>query len=159
TTAVSFRLSEAAEAWTGARDTTDPAVLEAFIVRFNDNIYGDLARNRLDELRSHTVANQDPVRQPASATPCDGIKTQVGSEQRCVRANDKFKDCADCPEMVVVQAGRFMMGSPTNEKHRESNESPQHEVTIGSPFAVGRVAVTRGEFSAFARETNHAVGE
>jgi formylglycine-generating enzyme required for sulfatase activity len=29
-----------------------------------------------------------------------------------------FRDCAKCPEMVVVPAGSFTMGSPKSERYR-----------------------------------------
>jgi formylglycine-generating enzyme required for sulfatase activity len=64
-----------------------------------------------------------------------------------------FKDCEDCPEMVVVQAGDFLMGSPKEERDRQSSEGPQHMVRISRPFAVGRYAVTVKEFRAFTNET------
>ena len=35
-----------------------------------------------------------------------------------------FRDCPECPEMVVVPAGSFMMGSPSSEKGREWDEGP-----------------------------------
>jgi formylglycine-generating enzyme required for sulfatase activity len=70
-----------------------------------------------------------------------------------------FKDVEDAPEMVVVPAGSFTMGSPPDEPQREQPdkgaESPQHRVTIAAPFAVGRYAVTRREFRAFVQATNH----
>ena len=70
-----------------------------------------------------------------------------------------FKDRENGPEMVVVPPGRFMMGSPKDEPQRESwkagTESPQHEVTIPKPFAIGRCAVTRGQFGAFVTATGH----
>lgn len=69
------------------------------------------------------------------------------------------KPCAFCPEMVVVPAGQFAMGSPASEPEREGwqkgVESPQREVRIGRPFALGKFEVTRGQFAAFARETGH----
>jgi hypothetical protein len=50
-----------------------------------------------------------------------------------------FRECAkDCPEMIVVPQGAFMMGSPVNEKGRDTNEGPQHSVTIARPFAVSK---------------------
>jgi len=52
--------------------------------------------------------------------------------------------------MVGVPAGRFTMGSPEGELDRFDMED-QLSVTIGKPFAVGRFAVTRGEFAAFIR--------
>jgi formylglycine-generating enzyme required for sulfatase activity len=70
-----------------------------------------------------------------------------------------FKDHEHGPEMVVVPAGSFTMGSPLNEPERESwlkgCESPQHKVTIAQPFAVGRHAVTRGQFAAFVNNAGH----
>jgi formylglycine-generating enzyme required for sulfatase activity/Spy/CpxP family protein refolding chaperone len=44
--------------------------------------------------------------------------------------------------LVLIPAGKFLMGSPKDEKDREVNESPQHEVTIASPFYMGVYTVT-----------------
>lgn len=60
----------------------------------------------------------------------------------------KFRECAQCPEMVVVPSGSFMMGSPEGEAGRDSNEGPQRRVTIGQAFAVGKYEVTFGEWEA-----------
>lgn len=65
-----------------------------------------------------------------------------------------FKDCRDCPEMVVIPAGSFVMGSPAGETGRRSGEGPQHEVSIKS-FALGTTEVTLGEFRRFARATGY----
>ena len=62
-----------------------------------------------------------------------------------------FRDCPDCPEMVVVPAGSYLMGSPHDEKKRQKDEGPRHRVTISQPFAVGKYEVTRREFGAFVR--------
>ncbi len=59
-----------------------------------------------------------------------------------------FRDCADCPEMVVVPAGSFTMGSPATEPGRSDAEGPQHRVTIAKPFAVGKYEVTQAEWQA-----------
>ena len=66
-----------------------------------------------------------------------------------------FKDIEAGPEMVIVPSGTFMMGSPEDEPERNNNEGPQHEVTIPKPFAIGRCAVTRGQFAAFVAGTGH----
>lgn len=66
-----------------------------------------------------------------------------------------FQDAPFGPEMVVVPAGKFMMGSPDDEPERSTNEGPRHEVTFARPFAVGRHAVTRGQFAAFVNATGH----
>ena len=60
-----------------------------------------------------------------------------------------FQDLEVGPEMVVVPAGKFVMGSPESEPQRNIDEGPQHEVLIPETFAVGRCAITRGEFAAF----------
>jgi formylglycine-generating enzyme required for sulfatase activity len=58
------------------------------------------------------------------------------------------KDCADCPEMVVVPAGKFMMGSPSSEPGHDENEAPLHAVTFAKPFAIGKYEVTFDEWDA-----------
>ena len=59
-----------------------------------------------------------------------------------------FRDCAECPEMVVVPAGSFPMGSLNAEKERNRDEGPLHQVTISRPFAVGRYEVTFDQWDA-----------
>lgn len=59
-----------------------------------------------------------------------------------------FRDCVQCPEMAVVPPGRFLMGSPEDERGRSSDEGPQHEVIIGRPFAMARFEVTIAQWQA-----------
>jgi formylglycine-generating enzyme required for sulfatase activity len=75
------------------------------------------------------------------------------ARERALNPKDTFKECATCPEMVVVPAGTFVMGSPNSELSRATNESPQHTVTFAKPFAVAKFATTRGEFALFASDT------
>lgn len=89
------------------------------------------------------------------SAPCDGVETRVANELRCMKPKDSFRDCPDCPEMVVAPAGSFVMGSPESEPERETSEGPQHMVRISEPFAVGRLVVTRAEFAAFVTDTGH----
>jgi hypothetical protein len=53
-----------------------------------------------------------------------------------------FRECAVCPEMVVVPSGSFTMGSQAGE------EGPQRRVTIARPFAVGKFEATFDEWDA-----------
>lgn len=74
-------------------------------------------------------------------------------------AGATLRDCDDaCPEMIVVPAGSFLMGSAPSDKHQGEGgeEQPQHRVTIAYSFAVGRFEVTRDEYAAFVRETKLA---
>jgi formylglycine-generating enzyme required for sulfatase activity len=57
-----------------------------------------------------------------------------------------FQDAPFAPEMVVIPAGKFTMGSPDDEKERLDDEGPRHEVTIPQALAVGRFAVTFEEW-------------
>ena len=73
-----------------------------------------------------------------------------------------FRDCRACPDMVVIPAGHFTMGSSAAEKswaashggsaEAVADEAPQHQVSLPS-FALGKYDVTRGEYAAFVRET------
>lgn len=64
-----------------------------------------------------------------------------------------FKDCADCPEMVVLPAGSFVMGTPPDETGRQPDEGPQRTVTFARPFAISRYQVTAGELEAYLKHT------
>jgi formylglycine-generating enzyme required for sulfatase activity len=69
--------------------------------------------------------------------------------ERTLKPGESFKECAkDCPEMVVVPAGEFTMGSPADEKGRYDDEEPQHKVIFARPFAVARFEVTFDDWDA-----------
>jgi formylglycine-generating enzyme required for sulfatase activity len=80
------------------------------------------------------------------------------AEEGALKPKDSFKECDICPEMVVVPAGSFTMGSPDSEEGRLAGEGPQHVVTIGKPFAVAKFHVTVDQLSAFVTETGYDAG-
>jgi formylglycine-generating enzyme required for sulfatase activity len=98
---------------------------------------------------------------PAAAQQCDGVQIVVGDGMRCFQpgAGERFKDCPECPEMVIVPAGTFAMGSPPGEPERDGDREDQVTITIARPFAIGAFAVTRGEFTAFVAATGHTLDE
>ena len=57
---------------------------------------------------------------------------------------DVIKDCAECPELVVVPAGSYAMGSEEGDQ----SEQPRHRVNIDRPFAIGRYEVTLAQWKA-----------
>jgi formylglycine-generating enzyme required for sulfatase activity len=75
--------------------------------------------------------------------------------ERALKPKDSFKECQQCPEMVVVPSGSFTMGSPDSEKDRDWWESPQHIVIFSQPFAVGKFEVTVDQFTVFVTETGY----
>ena len=115
--AQAWRLSEAAEVWDRTKDTTSVAVLQAFIARYKDTFYAELARARIEELKKPQVAVTVPPTQPAPSKPapppvavtpaapavrCDGVEMQVSNERQCLKPKDTFKDCPECPVMIVI---------------------------------------------------------
>jgi formylglycine-generating enzyme required for sulfatase activity len=83
-----------------------------------------------------------------SGPSCDGIEILVNSLRRCLRPMDSFKDCPECPEMVILPGGEFQMGSGEQEAERSDSEGPQHTVKISRPFAIGKYEVTFAEWDA-----------
>jgi formylglycine-generating enzyme len=70
-----------------------------------------------------------------------------------------FRDCPDCPEMVVIPAGRFTMGVAPGEEELEGlsesfrgRSEPRRTVEVAS-FAAGKFEVTRGQYRVFAEAT------
>jgi len=68
--------------------------------------------------------------------------------ERRLRAGVIFKECSICPEMVVVPAGRFLMGATPNEAASASDEMPRHAVEISKTLAVSRFEITFEEWDA-----------
>ena len=125
--------------WESVRESANAAELEAYLARWPNGVYAPLARTRVAALRS--AAAVDP---PATAD---------------TRQQDRevFRDCPDCPEMVVIPAGEFQMGSDRNDDWGQGSERPRHRVSVGR-FALGRYEVTRAEYAAFVSATGHPDG-
>lgn len=124
----------------------DAGAVEAFLKAHPSGHYAGDAKARLAALRAPAPSA------PAIAQPAVGIYPQAR------KPGEVFRDCADCPEMVVIPPGEFLMGSPPDEKGRDNDEGPQHRVRIGEAFAVGKYEVTVGEYRRFVRESGHRSG-
>lgn len=70
-----------------------------------------------------------------------------------------LSDGGDAPEMAVIPAGEFTMGSPDSQPGRRADEGPRRRVRIGYAFAVAKRPVTVGEFARFVAETNRDMKE
>jgi formylglycine-generating enzyme required for sulfatase activity/uncharacterized caspase-like protein len=92
---------------------------------------------------------------PPASTPAVGIAHEphhgaplASAEERRLVPQDQFTECAGCPEMTVVPAGSFLIGSPASEAGRDVDEGPQVGVTFARPLAVAKSAVTFEEWDA-----------
>ena len=84
--------------------------------------------------------------------------------QPAAAAQNSYQDCAECPEMVSIPAGRFVMGAAPGEEAREGlaegfrhRSEPQHAVEI-KRFSAGKFEVTRGQYRVFAESTARGGG-
>jgi formylglycine-generating enzyme required for sulfatase activity len=105
------------------------------------------AKRKADE-DAWRKAEEDRKSVEAEVRQDPALRVTPGSGQRF---QDRLADgqaCPTCPELVVVPAGSFTMGSPTSEAGHSDREGPQHTVKIAKSFAVGRFAVKFGEWDA-----------
>jgi formylglycine-generating enzyme required for sulfatase activity len=112
-------------------DTTDPLV--------RPNLETELA-----ELKARTTAVVATALPRLAALPS---QERLGANPEIWRVSGavtEFKDCANCPHMMVVPAGEFTMGSPPAEQQAEA----QHRVTITAPFAVSKFEITFDDWNA-----------
>jgi formylglycine-generating enzyme required for sulfatase activity len=79
----------------------------------------------------------------------DAQKRRDGAAAGAAR---EFRDCPDCPTMVLVPAGEFMMGSPPSERGRNPDEGPQRKVVFAQPFAAGKHEITFAQWDACVAE-------
>ena len=115
--------------WQSIMNSTNPAEYEAYIEQFPNGVFRALAQIRLSELRGTGV---DPpaaeMRLSASSAPDSRVAPGGEGHQE---PGEMFRDCDECPEMVVMPGGRL---------------------------ALGRYEVTVGEYRAFASATGGGAG-
>ncbi len=154
--AASAAATEAERMWPLVQHSTNLEAIDDYIRRFGAvPIYGPLARaHREEAAKVAKVVTPPPAPSlPPAPPPLRPGTPLLAEQERGLKPKETFRECADCPEMVVVPAGSFTMGSPAGEKDRSSDEGPQHDVRISRPFAVGKFHVTRDQFAAFVNET------
>ena len=130
----------AAVHWQSVQSLGTLDAFEDHLRRFPTCAFSGLAAQEIKKLKTKVAVGVfSPSRLAAVLT---------AAEERSLKTKDSFKECNNCPEMVVVPAGSFTMGSPASEVDRDSDEGPQHRVTLARPFAVGKFAVTFDEWDA-----------
>lgn len=120
--------SNVAQEWQLVANTNSPGVLQAFLGKYGtDPVFSGLANERLALL----------IVPPKIEVP------------------KGFLDCLDCPEMIKIPAGRFIMGAAPGEPGYDPMEGPQHPVSLEKDFAVSKFEITLGQFKIFAAETGY----
>ncbi|MBM3556018.1 MAG: hypothetical protein FJX47_10740, partial [Alphaproteobacteria bacterium] len=131
--------------WNSVKDSQSAGEYEAYLKEYPKGRFASLARTRIAALTPKPVPTAPKPVQPAVGT--------YG-----LAPGQVFRDCADCPEMVVIPAGSFIMGSPEGEEERQGmpdsfkgNSVPQHRVKIRS-FMLGKYEVTFEQYDQCAAE-------
>ena len=120
--------------WQSIMDSTNPAEFEAYLAQFPNGVFRALAEARLAALRAPVDSvpvgavsrRADVVGSPTSASRI------AGGADAARRPGEVFRDCDECPEMVVL---------------------------AGGALAMGRYEVTVGEYRAFASATGAGAGD
>ncbi len=129
--------------WESVKDSRDVNEIKAYLEQFPSGIFAGIARARV-------TAMDKAEPQVAMARPPQAPAPTPATAPTAVKAGSVFKDCEDCPEMVVIPAGTFMMGykvDPFAATPPSADEQPQHAVSIRS-FAMGKLEVTQEQWYA-----------
>jgi formylglycine-generating enzyme required for sulfatase activity len=112
---------------------------------------GECVAARIEEVRQQQAVVVAPRPVPGVGLPAQksGAVPLTAAQERALKPKDSFKECDVCPEMVVVPAGSFMMGSvPGEMRYSFEDERPKHKVSLARPFAVAKFETTFGEWDA-----------
>jgi formylglycine-generating enzyme required for sulfatase activity len=134
--------------WQALKAAPGVDAAKGFLAKHPDGYFKPRAEALLAQLQAPAPA---PAPEPTTPAPAAAAAAPMTVGQT-------FRDCPDCPEMVVVPAGTFVMGAADGETGDYRNESPQHRVSIGRDFAVAKFETTMGEYAVFMQRTGHDGG-
>jgi formylglycine-generating enzyme required for sulfatase activity len=152
--------------WNEAKSTGAREQFESYLGQYPKGKYavlvkGELAKlderdrkqRRQQEAERQRLAAEQKQREAAELEKAEAMRREqeaarLAAERKKaeaeLRPGKRFKDCSDCPEMVVIPEGSFEMGSESGE----SREKPVHRVTIPRFFALGKAEVTQAQWRA-----------
>jgi formylglycine-generating enzyme required for sulfatase activity/5,10-methylene-tetrahydrofolate dehydrogenase/methenyl tetrahydrofolate cyclohydrolase len=109
------------DAWNEAINTSTEAGYQAYLNHYPQGLYIVQANARLKKFQ--------------------GVQRKIEVD---TKPGKVFRDCTDCPEMVILPAGDFNMGSSNGD----GDELPEHRVTVKKVFAMGKTEITQGQWKA-----------
>jgi formylglycine-generating enzyme required for sulfatase activity len=127
--------------WESVKDSRDVNEVRAYLEQFPRGLFAGVARARV-------AAFDKAEPQVAMAKPPQSSSPTPKPPPPSINAGTVFKDCEECPEMVVIPAGTFLMGSKADffaAEQPSEDEQPQHAVNIRS-FALGKLEVTQEQW-------------
>jgi len=157
--------------WESIKDSKDVGDYEAYLQAYPKGRFAALAKSRIERLRAAAKPEapaeaakpapppkvsapekpRAPKPAPEQARPAPKEKTEppppvARPEQPApkVARGAEVKDCEACPVLVSVTPGAFTMGSNSGDP----SEKPAHQVSIGTPFAIGKYEVTVEQWNA-----------
>ena len=117
-------------------------------------------------VRPESKVEVEPARTPPVATVVPPPREAVPEANKPVplrkeegvasrKPGETLKDCAACPELIVIAPGQFTNGGVDAERGGKAADASRQLVSIDYYYAMGRYEVTRSQFAAFVAETGH----
>ncbi len=123
------------DAWAATKAANTVGGYDAYLSEYPKGRYAGAARV------ARTALQATPIQQPAPTQTAQQRLASNSTNSNTLSGGQVFKDCADCPEMVLIPAGSFQMGG------KEEDEQPVHRVKLQS-FAMGKTEVTQAQWKA-----------
>lgn len=155
--------------WERIKDSRNPADYVAYLEKFSGAKRAAYARWMIQKLGGTVPATPRPAAGRQGAEPLTQLSmagstpvlpaapappaAALAAGGAIPTAGTVIQDCADCPELLAIPAGEFVMGSGPKDKMRELDEEPAHRVRVAASIAVGKYEITRGQYATFVKET------
>lgn len=120
--------------WDSIKASSNAEDFKAYLEEYPNGRFASLARNRL---RAQTPAPAAAPAQIALAAPSAQAlaPTALAGDLQRMAAGTVFRDCPDCPEMVVIPPGNYLMGG-------------SRSISLPRAYAVGKFEVTFEQWDA-----------
>jgi len=149
------------EAWQAARAAGTLAAVDRYLADWPAGLHAEEAQTLRAWLKSRAeddeafesaqnLGTRDAYQAYIDAFPQgEHVSAALAAmDELVMRPGKRFQDCAECPEMVVVPAGRFEQGSPEAEQAGLAMERPARTVNIPQALAAGIHEVTLAQWDA-----------